>query len=96
MSEKPHIFDEIADTPVQHNAAQPDRRELLKPDDIESIYGIPKSTQAKGRMTGNTFPYIKRGRSVYAFRDDVEDWLRGLRRRSTSDTGSQQPAQCRG
>ena len=75
-----------------HDDRYDDRRELLRPSDIEVIYGIPMSTQAKGRMTGETYPYVKRGRSVYAFRGDVEDWLRGLRRRSTSEPGPQDAA----
>lgn len=65
----------------------PSERVLLTPADIKRIYGISESTQAKGRMTGDTWPFIKRGRSVLAFRDSVEDWFRSKMRRSTSDTG---------
>lgn len=79
-------------TPVHHDNNKNGDRVLVTPADIEAIFGIPVSTQAKGRMTGDTYPFIKRGRSVYAFREDVEDWLRSLRRRSTSDPGQQSGA----
>jgi hypothetical protein len=59
-------------------------RVLLTPDDVERVYGIPKSTQAKARMRGDFAPYIKRGRSVYVLKADIDDWLAGLRRMSTS------------
>ena len=60
---------------------------LLTDVDVYEIYGIPQSTQAKGRMTGNFCPHIKRGRSVFYLRSDFEAWLVSLRRRSTSDSG---------
>lgn len=66
---------------------------LLTDRDIESVYGIPRSTQAKGRMTGNFCPHIKRGRSVFYLRTDLENWLCGLRRRSTSENAANQKAQ---
>ena len=59
---------------------------LLTDDDVYEIYGIPQSTQAKGRMTGDFCPHIKRNRSVYYLRSDFDAWLISLRRRSTSDT----------
>ncbi len=58
---------------------------LLTDRDVEELFGIPRSTQAKGRMTGNFCPHIKRGRSVFYLRSDMETWLAGLRRQSTSD-----------
>lgn len=59
---------------------------LLTARDVENIYGIPRSTQAKSRMAGDTFcPHIKRGRSVYYLKSDFDAWISGLRRRSTSD-----------
>lgn len=58
---------------------------LLTPDDIERVYGIPRSTQAKGRMTGTFAPFIKHGRSVLVLKADLEEWLTSLRRKSTSE-----------
>ena len=61
-------------------------RVLLTPDDVERVFGIPKSTQSKARMTAGAFaPHVKRGRSVYYLRSDVEHWLESLRRKSTNE-----------
>ena len=60
---------------------------LLTPEDVAKTYSIPESTQAKGRMTGGFCPHIKRGRSVFYLKSDIEAWLASLRRCSTSDTG---------
>jgi predicted DNA-binding transcriptional regulator AlpA len=60
---------------------------LLTARDVENVYGIPRSTQAKGRMTGRFCPHVKRGRSVFYLKADIEAWLSSLRRVSTSDTG---------
>ena len=59
---------------------------LLTDRDVEAIYGIPRSTQAKARMTGDFCQHIKRGRSVYYIREDLDRYLQSLRRRSTSDS----------
>jgi hypothetical protein len=56
---------------------------LLTPDDVERVYGIPKSTQAKARMAGTFAPFVKRGRSVYVLKSDMDAWLASLKRRST-------------
>jgi hypothetical protein len=56
---------------------------LLTPEDIERVYGIPKSTQAKARMRGDFASYIKRGRSVFVLKADLDAWLSSLRRAST-------------
>jgi predicted DNA-binding transcriptional regulator AlpA len=58
---------------------------LLTDRDVENAYGIPRSTQAKGRMSGAFCPHIKRGRSVFYLKSDFDAWISGLRRRSTSD-----------
>lgn len=57
---------------------------LLTDRDVESIYGIPRSTQAKGRMTGKFCPHIKQGRSVYYRREDLDSYFGSLIRRSTA------------
>jgi hypothetical protein len=60
---------------------------LLTPGDVAKTYSIPESTQAKGRMKGGFCPFIKRGRSIYYLRSDIESWLASLRRNSTGDAG---------
>ena len=63
---------------------------LLTDRDVENIYGIPRSTQAKGRMEGGNFcAHIKRGRSVFYLKSDFDTWISGLRRRSTADRQTQ-------
>lgn len=56
---------------------------MLTPDDVERIYGIPKSTQAKRRMAGAFAPHVKCGRSVYVLKSDLDAWLETLKRKST-------------
>ena len=58
---------------------------LLTVRDVAAIYGIPPSTQAKGRMRGGFCPFVKSGRSVYYLKSDMDEWIAGLRRKSTSD-----------
>lgn len=60
---------------------------LLTVRDVAAIYGIPPSTQAKGRMKGGFCPFVKRGRSVYYLQSDMDEYIGSLRRRSTSDSG---------
>lgn len=56
---------------------------LLTPEDVERMYGIPRSTQAKNRMAGRFAPYVKHGRNVYVTRADMDAWLSTLKRKST-------------
>ncbi len=58
--------------------------EIIKPTEL-GRYGIPLSTAAKMRMTGDGPPYVKRGRSVSYFAEDVEAWLRSRTVRSTAE-----------
>jgi hypothetical protein len=63
-----------------------DQKYLLSPRDVWREYGIPCSTQSKKRMQRGAFaPHVKRGRSVYYFRADIEQWLASLKRTSTLD-----------
>lgn len=58
---------------------------FLTPDDLESIYGIPKGTQAVWRCTGRyALPYIKVGRNVRYRREAIEEWLKGRERGGSS------------
>ena len=65
-----------------------DHKALLTDYDVAFVYGIPRSTQAKGRMKGGFCPHIKRGRSVYYLKSDFDNYIAGLRRISTSDQGA--------
>jgi hypothetical protein len=60
--------------------------DLLTPADVEAEYKIPKSTQAKRRMSGDFVPYLKVGRVIRYWRNDVIAWFDAHRRHSTSDT----------
>jgi hypothetical protein len=64
-----------------------DGKLAIDPDEFFALTGIPKSTQAKGRLHGDFCPHLKRGRRVYYLKSDVEAWLLSLRRTSTSDSG---------
>lgn len=68
---------------------QASQRLMLRPKDIESGYGLSKSTQAKNRMAGTFAPFIKRGRSVYVMKADLDEWLLSLKRKSTLDGDKQ-------
>lgn len=65
---------------------------MLTPDDVERVYGIPKSTQAKSRMAGTFAPFVKRGRSVYVLKSDMDAWLASLKRKSTLKGAVDAPA----
>lgn len=58
-------------------------KRLLRPAEIACEYGIPKSTQTKLRMNGEFAPFIKRGRSVFVWRTDLDEWLRSKSRSRT-------------
>jgi predicted DNA-binding transcriptional regulator AlpA len=60
-------------------------REFVDTRELARITGISKSTWDKRRLTGDTPPYIKLGRSVrYRLRTATE-WLETKSRASTSD-----------
>lgn len=58
-------------------------KRLLRPAEIACEYGIPKATQTKLRMNGDFAPFIKRGRSVFVRRSDLDQWLLSLTRSGT-------------
>jgi predicted DNA-binding transcriptional regulator AlpA len=50
--------------------------------------GLSAATLEKYRLTGNGPPYQKAGPKIVVYRsEDLDEWLTGNRRRSTSDTG---------
>ncbi|WP_417495619.1 helix-turn-helix transcriptional regulator [Maricaulis sp.] len=52
---------------------------------LAELTGVAASTWSKRRLTGDTPPYRKVGRRVLYLRSDVEAWLDGCARQSTSD-----------
>lgn len=47
---------------------------LLSPKDVESLYGIKTSTQAKNRCLGK-IPYVKFGGFIYYRKDELEAFI---------------------
>ena len=60
---------------------------VATPDETATFLRVGRSTLAKMRLSGKGPSYVKAGRSVTYRREDVETWLEGQRRRSTSDAG---------
>lgn len=52
---------------------------------LAELTGIAASTWSKRRLTGETPPFRKVGRRVLYLWSDVEAWLDGCVRQSTSD-----------
>ena len=57
---------------------------LLRTRDLEAV-GIPASTASKMRMAGTGPAFIKRGRTVYYRREDIDAWLDAHRVTSTAE-----------
>lgn len=49
-------------------------KNLLSPNDVEAIYGIKVSTQAKNRSLGK-IPYVKFGGFIYYKKDELEAYI---------------------
>jgi predicted DNA-binding transcriptional regulator AlpA len=62
-------------------------KQYLRTPDCAEYCGLAVSTLEKLRLTGGGPVFIKRGRTVLYGRADLDTWLDGLRRRSTSDRG---------
>jgi predicted DNA-binding transcriptional regulator AlpA len=64
-------------------------RKLRAPQAADYL-GLSTSTLAKMRLRGDGPPYLKAGRRIVIYDlHDLEEWLDGRRRRSTSDQGLQ-------
>lgn len=58
-----------------------DEKRLLTPKDLETLYGIPRRTQAIWRCTGRyNLPYVKVGRNVRYRPEAIEAWLKSRER----------------
>ncbi len=58
---------------------------LLTPHDAAQFLALSRSWLAKLRLTGDGPPYVKLGRQVRYRLSDLEAWLQGQVRRSTSE-----------
>ena len=65
----------------------PEYRKHLRTADAAAYCGLAKSTFEKLRVTGGGAPFLKIGRTVVYDVDDLDNWLDGKRRTSTSDLG---------
>ncbi|MGB0906959.1 MAG: helix-turn-helix transcriptional regulator [Maricaulaceae bacterium] len=59
----------------------------LSADQAADFLGLSKSTLSKMRLTGDGPIFIKMGRRVAYQPDDLQNWVKENRRRSTSDLG---------
>jgi predicted DNA-binding transcriptional regulator AlpA len=57
----------------------------INTDEAAKYSGLASSTLEKMRVTGGGPPYLKIGRRVLYFRDDIEVWLQRHRRHHTSE-----------
>jgi hypothetical protein len=65
----------------------PERRRLLREEQVEAIYGRPRKTLQNDRVRGVGWPFIKIGRGIWYRVGDIEDAIAAARRHSTSDDG---------
>jgi predicted DNA-binding transcriptional regulator AlpA len=61
---------------------------LLDAEKAAGWTGLSTSTLAKLRLTGNGPAYAKLGRRVVYHIDDLEEWIRAHRHKSTSEYGA--------
>lgn len=61
---------------------------LLDTSEAARLLGLSPATLCKRRVSGNSPLFVKLGRSVRYRRRDLQDWAKGLLRKSTSDEGS--------
>ena len=70
-------------------AVSPNSKRFLRPHQVEAIYGLSRKFLAHARGRGDGPPFCKAsGKLVLYAVDDIERWLAGRRRRSTSDRGT--------
>ncbi|QKC86063.1 DNA-binding protein [Mesorhizobium sp. NZP2077] len=61
-----------------------DSRKMLRTDGAALHVGLSVSTLEKLRLTGDGPEYIKLGRTVVYSPSDLDSWMQGHRRKSTS------------
>lgn len=49
--------------------------QILTPLDVETNFGIPRSSQKKARANGSFAPYFRVGRRVYCRKSTLEAWI---------------------
>ena len=60
-------------------------KEYVDTKNLEALTGISASTWSKRRLTGDTPPFVKVGKSVRYHVPTVREWMAGRQRRSTSE-----------
>ena len=65
-----------------------DERTLLNTEQTAQRLGLSPRTLERYRVTGEGPEYLKIGRAVRYTASALERWLKGCKRRSTSDDGS--------
>lgn len=68
---------------------------LLTQRQAAELFGVTIRTLERMRTDGDGPPYVKFGHAVRYDPTEVERWLAGRRRTSTSDPGPRQPADTR-
>jgi predicted DNA-binding transcriptional regulator AlpA len=66
----------------------PTQSPVLRTEPAAEYSGSTKSTFEKYRLTGEGPVYIKIGRVVVYYREDLDTWLASKRRMSTSEQGA--------
>ena len=61
--------------------------ELVDQKEAARLFGVSVRTMEAWRLSGRSPVYLKVGRQVRYRRSDLEAWLDGRKRRSTSDPG---------
>lgn len=64
------------------------RTEYLSTRQAAALLGLSRYTLERMRVTGDGAAYYKFGRGVRYRREDLEEWARTRKRRSTSDDGT--------
>jgi predicted DNA-binding transcriptional regulator AlpA len=70
----------------QHTSAD---AEYVDTEGLEALTGVSSSTWAKRRLSGDTPPFIKIGKSVRYHVPTAKAWLARRTRSSTSDRGDE-------
>jgi hypothetical protein len=70
---------------VPEEGAKPKARKLVSSRVVGDLRGIPEGRLNKWRCTGEGPPFYKLGKSVRYDLDEVDIWLEGQRRSSTSE-----------
>jgi len=75
---------------MTHSTISNDIKSILRPADAARYVGLTISTLAKRRLRGDEPVFVKLGAKAVGYRlQDLDAWLAGNVRRSTSDRGGE-------